>query len=135
MRPRSVQAWPSLPTPLGPFFGDANLVIDGKHKLSYSYLSQGAKQSPSKVFWCPAVRIPTSCSSRYTTFIDIFAVTVAGLVFGAESALLAHEAERRQEENVLRKQARYDLARRGLIATESEIAKWRTERDESSGSS
>ena len=69
------------------------------------------------------------------TFIDTSAVTVAGLVFGAENALLAHEAERRQEENVLRKQARYDLARRGLIATESEIAKWRTERDESSGSS
>lgn len=55
-------------------------------------------------------------------------VTMCGLIFGAEDALLAHEAERRREENIIRREARYDLARRGLIATETEIAKWKEAR-------
>jgi len=54
--------------------------------------------------------------------------TICGLVFGAENALLAHQAERRREENIIRREARYDLARRGLIATETEIAKWKEAR-------
>ncbi|PCH41440.1 hypothetical protein WOLCODRAFT_137390 [Wolfiporia cocos MD-104 SS10] len=54
--------------------------------------------------------------------------TVFGLVIGAENALMAHEAERRQTETALRKEARIDLARRGLVATETEIAKWRAAR-------
>ncbi|KAF6762882.1 hypothetical protein DFP72DRAFT_570861 [Ephemerocybe angulata] len=53
--------------------------------------------------------------------------TCAGLVFGAETALLEHETARRVEENAIRRAARIDLARQGLIGTESEIAKWRTE--------
>lgn len=53
--------------------------------------------------------------------------TVFGLVFGAENALQAHEAEQRYRENFLRKQARYDLARRGVVPTETEIAKWKRE--------
>ncbi|KAG2077606.1 hypothetical protein BDR04DRAFT_981583, partial [Suillus decipiens] len=54
--------------------------------------------------------------------------TMAGLVIGADNALLAHEAERRQSEHAVRREARIDLARRGLIGTETEIAKWRAER-------
>ena len=38
---------------------------------------------------------------------------------------MAHEAVRRREENIIRREARLDLARRGLIGTETEIAKWR----------
>jgi hypothetical protein len=53
---------------------------------------------------------------------------MSGLVFGAENALLAHEGERRREEETIRRQARYDIARRGLIATETEIAKWKEAR-------
>jgi hypothetical protein len=56
------------------------------------------------------------------------AVTIAGLVIGADNALLTHEAERRRSEHAIRREARIDLARRGLIATETEIAKWRVER-------
>jgi hypothetical protein len=56
------------------------------------------------------------------------AVTIAGLVIGADNALLTHEAERRRSEHAIRREARMDLARRGLIATETEIAKWRVER-------
>ncbi|OAX42886.1 hypothetical protein K503DRAFT_732640 [Rhizopogon vinicolor AM-OR11-026] len=54
--------------------------------------------------------------------------TMAGLVIGADSALLTHEAERRRSEHAIRREARIDLARRGLIGTETEIAKWRAER-------
>jgi len=60
--------------------------------------------------------------------------TVFGLVFGAENALQAHEAEQRYHENILRKEARYDLARRGVVPTETEIAKWKREKAETSES-
>ncbi|KAG6911669.1 hypothetical protein DXG01_007919 [Tephrocybe rancida] len=52
------------------------------------------------------------------------------MVFSAENALQAHEAEQRYVENKVRKQARYDLTRRGIVATETEIAKWKRERIE-----
>ncbi|KAL6306632.1 hypothetical protein BKA93DRAFT_729008, partial [Sparassis latifolia] len=58
--------------------------------------------------------------------VSIF--TIFGLVIGAEHALQSHEAQRRQIESALRKEARLDLARRGLVATETEIAKWKAER-------
>ena len=57
------------------------------------------------------------------------AVTIFGLVFGAESALIEHENIRRREENILRREARLDLARRGLVGTETEIANWKAERE------
>lgn len=55
-------------------------------------------------------------------------VTISGLVFSAESALIQHENKRRREENILRREARFDLARRGLIGTETEIANWKIAR-------
>ncbi|KAG7097155.1 hypothetical protein E1B28_004533 [Marasmius oreades] len=55
---------------------------------------------------------------------------MAGLTFGAERALLAHESKRREEENALRRQARLELAQRGIIPTETEITKWRVEREQ-----
>ena len=57
-------------------------------------------------------------------------VTMSGLVFGAESALIEHENRRRREENILRREARLDLARRGLVGTETEIARWKLDRQE-----
>ncbi|KAJ3935526.1 MAG: hypothetical protein NXY57DRAFT_887718 [Lentinula lateritia] len=50
---------------------------------------------------------------------------VAGVVFGAERALIAHEAQRRQEENNIRRVARFELTKQGIVPTETEIAKWR----------
>ncbi|KAF9263587.1 hypothetical protein L218DRAFT_959123 [Marasmius fiardii PR-910] len=55
---------------------------------------------------------------------------MAGLTFGAERALLAHESKRRLEENTIRRQARLELAQRGIIPTETEITKWRNEREQ-----
>ncbi|KAJ6539167.1 hypothetical protein B0H19DRAFT_345612 [Mycena capillaripes] len=59
----------------------------------------------------------------------VCASTVFGLVIGAERALQEYEALRRWEENAIRKEARLDLARRGIIPTETAIAKWRASRD------
>jgi hypothetical protein len=56
-----------------------------------------------------------------------FPVTVYGLISCADTALLSHENQQRMSENDLRRQARIDLARRGLVATESQIMKWKDE--------
>ena len=55
-------------------------------------------------------------------------VVCTGLVFYGEGTLLAHERETRMRESRLRKEARIDLARRGIVGTESEIAKWKEEK-------
>ncbi|KZT26970.1 hypothetical protein NEOLEDRAFT_1062065 [Neolentinus lepideus HHB14362 ss-1] len=55
--------------------------------------------------------------------------TIYGLVVCADTALLSHEADRRMAEMALRKEARLDLSRRGLVPTETEIAKWKAERE------
>ncbi|KAI0829438.1 hypothetical protein BC628DRAFT_1417161 [Trametes gibbosa] len=54
-------------------------------------------------------------------------VSVYGLCIRAEKALQTHEHEQRVHENAIRREARFDLARRGLVATETEIAKWKLE--------
>ncbi|KAH7920263.1 hypothetical protein BV22DRAFT_1074203 [Leucogyrophana mollusca] len=54
--------------------------------------------------------------------------TMFGLVIGADNALLSHEADRRRSEHAIRREARLDLARRGLVGTETEIARWRAEK-------
>ena len=51
-----------------------------------------------------------------------------GLVVGADNALLLHEKRERMAETAIRREARLDLARRGLVGTETEIAKWKEER-------
>ena len=56
-------------------------------------------------------------------------VTMFGLVIGADNALLSHERDRRIAETALRREARIDLARRGLVGTETEISKWKEERE------
>jgi hypothetical protein len=54
-------------------------------------------------------------------------VTIYGLISGADTALLSHESQQRLTENDLRREARIDLARRGLVPTESQIMKWKDE--------
>ncbi|KLO12854.1 hypothetical protein SCHPADRAFT_398981 [Schizopora paradoxa] len=59
----------------------------------------------------------------------VSAFTMFGLVVGADTALLSHERNQRISETALRREARLDLARRGIVGTESEIAKWKEERE------
>lgn len=46
-------------------------------------------------------------------------------MIGADSHLLRFEAETRRRENDLRRLARNQLAKDGIIASEGEIRKWR----------
>ncbi|KAF8897339.1 hypothetical protein BD779DRAFT_1465554 [Infundibulicybe gibba] len=106
-QPSLDSVWPQSPILPGLPFGDA--------------VPYPAKRWPSKVSWYLDAPL---CYPMYLVL-----VTIMGLVFGAETALLAHEAERRNEENIIRREARRDLARRGLVGTETEIAKWRAARE------
>lgn len=58
----------------------------------------------------------------------ITTVAISSLVISAERALMAYETTKRREENIIRREARLDLARQGLVGTETEIAKWRASR-------
>lgn len=67
---------------------------------------------------------------RQTLAFKGFLVTgfaIFGLVIHAENALQTLEAEQRHSESILRNRARLDLSRRGLVPTETEIAKWKAE--------
>jgi len=67
---------------------------------------------------------------RQTLAFKGFLVTgfaIFGLVIHAENALQALETEQRRTESIIRNRARLDLSRRGLVPTETEIAKWKAE--------
>ena len=53
---------------------------------------------------------------------------IFGLVTYAESALQKLEKEERIREGALRKQARLELSRQGLVPTETAIAQWKEAR-------
>ncbi|CAL1702224.1 unnamed protein product [Somion occarium] len=68
---------------------------------------------------------------RQTLAFKGFLVTgfaIFGLVVHAENALQSLEAEQRRTESIIRREARIDLTRRGLVPTETEIGKWKAER-------
>lgn len=92
--------------------------------------SVGGKLSRSKLFWCPHVRdlFPIVWNVYVDLGLDIIIVTMFGLVVTADNVLLKHEADRRLSENALRKEARIDLARRGVVSTETAIREWKEER-------
>jgi len=54
---------------------------------------------------------------------------VFGLVVTADNVLLKHEARQRLEIGAIRKEARIDLARRGIIPTETALRKWQEEHE------
>ncbi|KAJ3476963.1 hypothetical protein NLI96_g10791 [Meripilus lineatus] len=68
---------------------------------------------------------------RQTLAFKAFLVTgfaFFGLSIYAEHALQSLEAEQRYSESIIRKEARIELARRGLVPTETAIAQWKAER-------
>ena len=54
--------------------------------------------------------------------------SIFGLVIYAENALQKLEAEERLRESAIRREARIDLSRRGMVPTETAIARWKEER-------
>ncbi|KAL9933211.1 hypothetical protein V8E36_007929 [Tilletia maclaganii] len=53
--------------------------------------------------------------------------TIFGLVVGADTVLLSHETKERSAEHAIRNRARLELGRRGIVASESEIERWKEE--------
>ncbi len=64
---------------------------------------------------------------------DISLVTIWGLVSYAERALQSLEISQRQTESVIRKEARIELSRRGIVPTETAIAQWKEARAREQG--
>jgi len=65
---------------------------------------------------------------KQTLPLKVFLVTAAaifGFTLSADNALLKFETRQRIREAVIRKEARMELAKQGLVPTETEIAKWR----------
>lgn len=58
----------------------------------------------------------------------LLAVTMAGFVFGAESALIAFERSQRVHENNMRRQAQAALTSRNIHPTEAAIQAWNNDR-------
>ncbi|KAI0301773.1 hypothetical protein B0F90DRAFT_1816682 [Multifurca ochricompacta] len=100
-------------------------LVDEAYKLQGA-VQYGSFSLASTLFahrtW-PAFRRQTLAFKGF--LVSIF--TIYGLVSGADAALLFHEHRQRLTENEVRREARIDLARRGLVATESQIIKWREE--------
>ena len=68
---------------------------------------------------CSCLSQLTGCSLRFSV------AGIFGLVTYAESALQKLEREERVREGAIRKQARLELSRRGLVPTETAIAQWK----------
>jgi hypothetical protein len=88
-------------------------------------------------------RTPSSLAShcassrRQTLPFKAFLVTfctIFGVVTSADRALLNYERYQRLHESAIRQEARIDLARRGLLPTETEIMRWKEEHSRTPGS-
>ena len=53
--------------------------------------------------------------------------TIFGFVVGADTVLLSHESQERSGENLVRSRARMELGKKGIVASEKEIEKWKDE--------
>lgn len=53
--------------------------------------------------------------------------TIFGFVVGADTVLLSHESQQRSEENMVRSRARAELGKKGIVASEKQIEKWKEE--------
>ena len=53
--------------------------------------------------------------------------TIFGFVVGADTVLLSHESQQRSEENMVRSRARAELGKKGIVASEKEIERWKDE--------
>lgn len=53
--------------------------------------------------------------------------TIFGFVVGADTVLLNHEGRQRGEEDLIRGVARRELAKKGILASETAIERWKEE--------
>lgn len=74
----------------------------------------------------PLVRRQTLAGKAFLTS----GFTIFGLCTGAEAVLQHHETQQRSEENIIRDRARLELGKRGMVASEAEIERWRVDERE-----
>lgn len=107
----------------------AVLQVGAEYIIKRRLLNVGRRRQtlPFKAF------LVSMCESQHIALVrshaECLSAAVFGLVIGADTALLAHEAERRRSENATRRQATRELSRNGIVPTETAIAKWRSERE------
>jgi len=105
--------------------------VDAAHDLQIraaitggaKYTALGAGLVTIGHFGWPAFRRQTPA---FKTFI-VTAFLIFGVVVDADRALFKHQLEERTRESDIRRRAVMDLGRRGIIASEPEIAKWKAE--------
>jgi len=106
--------------------------VDKAHKLQMEAGIKGALQYTGLGLGAVTIGHSWPLFRRQTLAFKAFLVsafTMFGLVVAADNALLKHEATQRSEISALRKQARIELARRGIIPTETAIREWQAERE------
>ncbi|MBW0525029.1 hypothetical protein O181_064744 [Austropuccinia psidii MF-1] len=108
---------------------------DSDHEIAYKLQVKGATQGAIRwaiystilcgighVYW-PFFRKQTLAFKGFV----ISSATMSGMVIWADHYLLKHEKYLRKADDIMRRQARKELAERGLIATETELNKWKQE--------
>jgi len=111
--------------------------VDKAHKLQIEAGIKGALQYTGLGIGAVTIGHSWPLFRRQTLAFKAFLVsgfTIFGLVVAADNALLEHEARQRSENSAFRKEARIDLARRGIIPTETAIRKWQAEHENAMGS-
>lgn len=63
----------------------------------------------------------------------VSSAAMGGMVIWADHYLLRHERFVRKTDDLMRRQAREDLGKKGIIATETELKKWKKDQLESLG--
>lgn len=105
---------------------DGITALNSTH-TRFSSCTTGVRHFRSRHFFSLSVSL-SGKMQRFITRSHVCLVATAGLVIGADNALLSHEAELRRSENAIRRLAVMELSRQGLVPTETAISRWRDER-------
>jgi hypothetical protein len=134
-----IQVNPRLLFCIGSLAGmaDAIVLINRRQTLA---LKGFIVSSGTHTLHTTAPNIPTE-SNLFPSFLPLLNRTTAlactrtseaavtGMVINADNYLLRFESQQRLTENDIRRQARNELATRGVIATETEIRKWKAQKE------
>ncbi|KAA1132701.1 hypothetical protein PGTUg99_016443 [Puccinia graminis f. sp. tritici] len=108
---------------------------DEDHEIAYSLQVKGATEGA--VRWAIYSTILCGVGHLYWPFFRkqtlafkgflVSSATMSGMVIWADYYLLRHEKKIRRADDMMRRQARKELGERGIIATETELNKWKQE--------
>ncbi|PLW18906.1 hypothetical protein PCANC_11562 [Puccinia coronata f. sp. avenae] len=108
---------------------------DEDHQIAYSLQVKGATEGGIR--WATYSTILCGIGHLYWPFFRkqtlafkgflVSSATMSGMVIWADYYLLRHEKKIRRADDMMRRQARQELGERGIIATETELNKWKQE--------